>query len=712
EALGLKTWDIYDQVAGAYGGILEQLLAIGGDEEGEAAKRKATGKKAQRFPPVVRFLGPFSLKAQAKETHEIQMPQYVGSVRLMVVAGQEGAFGFREKTAFVRKPLMILATLPRVLGPQEDIKMPIAVFAMDPKIKNVAISALVEGPLTLVGPTRKFITFKNPGDEMVAFDLRTEKHIGPAKVKIEAVGGDITARQTIEIDVRLPSSPIAVVLEGITSKNQTWKPDLKYFGLAGTNRVTLEVSRIPPLNLEKRLGYLIQYPHGCIEQTTSSVFPQIYLDKLLELPAERKAEIEKNIKAGIERLRLFQTSEGGFSFWPGGGSADYWGSCYAGHFLVEAEKVGYLLPPAMLANWKQYQRRMADNWNAAGDLIQAYRLYTLALANAPELGAMNRLRETAHLSTTARWQLAAAYQMAGQPEAAAKLARDAGFQVAKYQELYNTYGSDFRDKAMILEALSLIGRLSDAKPLAKEITERLNNNRWLSTQETAYALIAMARHVGVAEDPKKADVMDFNFTWNNSKPEKTTSSAPLVQKRLPVGAEPKGDLVLTNLGGLNLYTRLIVQGAPMPGNEKAAEEGLSIEVDYVSPEGQTIDPSKLEQGTDFIAAVTVKHNGNKGAYYQLALSHLFPSGWEIRNTRMIPGASAATEAFHYQDIRDDRVYTYFDLDPGKRKTFKVFLTAAYLGRFYMPLVSVEAMYDATIHARVQGAWVDVVKAGN
>ena len=95
---------------------------------------------------------------------------------------------------------------------------------------------------------------------------------------------------------------------------------------------------------------------------------------------------------------------------------------------------------------------------------------------------------------------------------------------------------------------------------------------------------------------------------------------------------------------------------------------------------------------------------------ELALSHLVASGWEIRNERLFPAARAIA-GLDYQDIRDDRVYSYFDLQPGETKTLELLLNASYLGRFYLPVVSVEAMYDATINARTKGQWVRVVEPG-
>jgi uncharacterized protein YfaS (alpha-2-macroglobulin family) len=101
----------------------------------------------------------------------------------------------------------------------------------------------------------------------------------------------------------------------------------------------------------------------------------------------------------------------------------------------------------------------------------------------------------------------------------------------------------------------------------------------------------------------------------------------------------------------------------------------------------------------------------RGDYRGVALSQVVASGWEIRNDRLDPSRQRASSAFDYQDVRDDRVYTYFDLKAGETKTVEVAMNASYLGRFYLPMVTVEAMYDATLNARARGQWVEVVAPG-
>jgi uncharacterized protein YfaS (alpha-2-macroglobulin family) len=633
----------------------------------------------------------------------------VGAVRVMVVAGKDGAFGAAEKTAFVRRPLMLLATLPRVLGPEEDVALPVSVFALEPKVKDVTISVATSGPLE-VAEGRKTLSFKAVGDEVVDFRLRTKPGLGVASATVTATSGAERARQKIELDVRSSTARVVDVLGGTVKPGETWAPEVVFPGLAGTNEATLEVSRVPPLDLGRRLEYLIGYPHGCIEQTVSAAFPQLYLGKLLELSAEKQARVQANVKAALERLRRFQATDGGFGYWPGDDDSADWATNYAGHFAIEAQKAGYLPPPGLLDQWTAFQRRRARAWvpgEGQAELTEAYRLFTLALAGSAELPAMNQLRERPSLPVAARWRLAAAYQLAGQPEAARALVAQAPVTIAPYRELAGTYGSDLRDRAMVLEAVVLMNLAEHVGPLARGLSESLSRNQWLSTQETAYALLALAK---AASDPKGEAKTAFSFEWAGRGATAVTSASPVVERRLEVGkAAPK--LVVRNTGPATLYPRLILSGLPPVGRETSAANGLSLDVQCLLPDGKPVDVSRLAQGTDFRAVVKVTNTGVRGDYREIALSHVVASGWEIRNDRLDPSRARVTSAFEYQDVRDDRVYTYFGLKAGETKVVEVALNASYLGRFYMPMITVEAMYDATINARAKGQWVEVVEPG-
>ncbi len=710
EALGVKSFDMFDYVIGAWGGDLERILTIGGDAEGGPVKQKT----ANRFKPVVKYLGPFHLKSGQKQTQTFTLPSYIGSVRAMVVAAHEGSYGFTEKTVAVKKPLMLLATMPRVLGPGETIKLPVTVFAMENTIKNVKVSLQSNPYLQVVGNNSQAITFSSTGEQMVYFDVMVKSNTGIGKIKLTASSGSEKADYEVELDIRNPNPPVTSVSEMVLSPGQQWKTIASPIGVAATSTAVVEISSVPSMNLQKRLNYLIQYPHGCIEQTTSAVFPQLVLNQLTDLDDYKKSQIEKNIKAGIATMQNFQRPDGGFSYWPGGNESDEWGTSYAGHFLTEAQNNGYLVSDYMLQQWKNYQRGKASAWAPSttnfygGDLSQAYRLFTLALAKAPELGAMNRLKEFKYLSPEAKWRLAAAYQLTGQNNAALDLVSGLPTSFESRPSPGITFGSDLRDQAMVLETLTLMGRRTKAAELLPTIAAKLSQDSWYSTQTTAYALIAIAKYCG--KNPSGAKIISAASIDGKST---DINSAAYIRQLPVVFKNGSSNVVITNKGSNTLYVRLITQGQPLSGDSLKVNNNpavLNMSVSYISQDGTAIDINKLTQGSDFIAKVVVSNPGRRGYYTQMALTQIFPSGWEILNARMLGGEGKfKSSASTYQDIRDDRVYTYFNIRENETLIYFIQLNASYLGRYFLPGTFTEAMYDNSITAGVNGKWVEVVQ---
>ena len=708
EALGVKSFDIYDYVIGAWGGDLERILTIGGDNEGGPIKQKT----ANRFKPVVQYLGPFHLNSNQTQKQTFTLPAYIGSVRAMVIAAHNGSYGAAEKTIAVKKPLMLLATMPRVLGPGETIKLPVTVFAMENNIKKVNVSLQSNPFLEVVGANVQTVNFSATGEQMAYFDVRVKPNVGIGKIKVLASSGTEKADYEVELDIRNPNPPVTSVSEITLAPGQEWKVAAMPIGVAATSTAVVEISSVPAMNLQKRLNYLIEYPHGCIEQTTSAVFPQLVLNQLTDLDDYKKAQVDRNIRAAIGRLQNFQRTDGGFSYWPGGNESDEWGTNYAGHFLIEAQNSGYMVSDYMLQQWKNYQRGKANSWVPSttnfygGDLTQSYRLYTLALAKAPELGAMNRLKEFKYLSAEAKWRLAATYKLAGQDNTALDLISGLPTSFDTRPSPGITFGSDLRDQAMVLETLTIMGRKSQAAALLPTIAAKLSQDYWYSTQTTAYALMAIAKYCG--KNPSGSKIMAGGTV--DGKAVDINSASYLHQ--LPILFKNGGsNVMITNKGNNNLYVRLVIQGQPLSGDSLKVNNNpstLNMNVSYVSQNGSSIDVSKLTQGTDFVAKVVIRNPGGRGYYSQMALSQIFPSGWEILNARMFDGEGAfKSSASTYQDIRDDRVYTYFNIGAGETLTYYVQLNASYLGRYFLPGTYCEAMYDNSITAGVNGKWVEV-----
>jgi len=711
EALGVQTWDLFDHVIGAYGAKVENILTIGGDQSINPGDDSPI-----RFKPMVRFIGPFTLERGGSAKHKISVPNYIGSVRTMVVAGQDGAYGNAEKTTPVKKPLMVLATLPRVLGPKEKVQLPINVFAMDKKVKNVSLQVKTNSLVKVIGSPQKQIKFDNVGDQVVYFNLEVGTITGAAKVEVIATSGSEKSTHVIDLEVRQPNLPVTVYNEGEIDGNGSWTNSITLPGMDNSNSAKLELSSIPPINLEKRLGYLIRYPHGCLEQKTSGAFPQLYLANLMNIDASAKTRIDNNIRSVINKIQRHQLNDGGFAFWQGNGTSSDWGTTYAGHFILEAEKKGYALPYGMKEKWINYQKNQAKKWSPRNhndyrnsDLPQAYRLYTLALAGEPILSAMNKLRSQNDLSVQAAWRLAAAYQIIGKSEVAKSIVKDKSTRITPYTELSYTYGNNHRDHAMIIETLTLMGEKSKAAPLVRELSETLSQDRWMSKQTTAYSLMAIALFT---ENNKPKDGIKASYTYKGKTVDVTSSKAIELIDLKVSGNQKTAKIDVKNATDSYLFVRLIATGIPLAGNEVSKSENIYMDVVYRNTANEVINIENIEQGTDFTVEVTVSNPGMRGNYEELALSQIFPSGWEIHNQRMDMNYSGNEgNLYNYQDIRDDRVYTYFDLRKNKSKTIKINLHAAYVGAYYMPAVHVEAMYDATISALKKGGIVKVVPPG-
>ena len=704
EALGVKTWDIYDDVIGAYGGKVSQIFSIGGDQDLGGGK----AKKANRFKPVVLYYGPFKLEKGTSKTHTLKLPKYVGSVRTMVVAANanSSAYGSVEKATQVKSPLMVLASLPRKISPSERVTIPVTVFAMENNIKNVSVQIKTNNGLKVVGSPTQTLTFTQPDEKMAYFNLEVGSQTGIGKVQIVASSGNQKSTYDVEIDMTNPN-PVTyaykdLILEPNSSKTISWQT----FGVAGSNKAKLEVSSMPTIDLNRRLDYLISYPHGCVEQTTSSVFPQLFLNDIADIDPFRKENIQKNVTAGINRLGGFQLANGGFSYWPGNGTADDWGTSYAGHFLIEAEKKGYVLPINFKSKWIAYQQKEAKSWRFyqqyGNDLAQAYRLYTLALAGFPDLSSMNRLRETGGISNESKLRLSAAYVLAGQKAAGQALLAKSKIDETNSPYSYYYYGSSDRNRAMALETLILSGQKQQAFQMAIKLAKQMSGNDWMSTQTTAYCLYAMSKFA-LFNGSKGIDIQYAK----DGKSENVTTSKAFADRNLMVKSGANGVSIKNNKSN-TLYVRILNSGILPVGKEQPMQSNLSANVVFKDRKGTILNVTNIKQGTEFVAEVTVRNQKNENVE-NVALTQILPSGFEIVNTRFTDYGDATNNIADYIDIRDDRTNFYFTLKANETKTFRVLLNASYLGNYYLPGLQCEAMYDHTFLARTRGQWVAVVK---
>jgi uncharacterized protein YfaS (alpha-2-macroglobulin family) len=714
EALGVRSYDIYEFVLGRFSGQMNNIIAVGGAAELKEAE--ADKKDANRFKPVVMTAGPFYAKKGQNKKHTFTMPNYLGSVRAMVVAVDDESYGSSEKTITVNQPVMVLSTLPRVLGTTEKLSIPVTVFNNTNKDASVQVTVSEKSKLVqFTEGQKKTVNVAANDNTLVYFPVEVLDAVGIAYFDVQAKSGSNKSSQQVELEIRNPN-PIQKSLDFIAlNAGESHSFDYLASGVKGTNKVLLEASNFPDLNMNNRLDYLIRYPYGCLEQTTSSVFPQLYLSQILELSEQKEKEIDANIKAGIDRLTRFITPSNGFTYWPGQDNYyNTWANSYAGHFLVEAKAKGFEVPRELFNSWLRYTKGACQSWSSNkvnSAYGQAYALYVLALAGEADLSAMNRLKESQILKGDDRTLLAGAYIVIGQKEIGNSLLSQ-----AKWGEMnnngnyrYRYYGSVLRDQALLLE----IYTKNDPKDkktldLARHIAKKLNSNYYYNTQTLALSLKSIGQLLdlnGSGEQSKfivsqnKGDETAYNFA-------KSSISVDNLQAA-------NGTITVKNTGKNVLYFNLIKFEQPLQADEVERSSNLSVNVEYLGKDGNSINPSSLEMGTEFLAKVTVRNIGNEDYYEDLALNQTFPSGWEIINERMDNLSSGYSNSGHdFRDIRDDRIYTFFRLNRNGTKVFYTRLIATYEGNYYEPASSCSSMYRNDIFASKPGKWIKVIPSMN
>lgn len=691
EGLGVRTWDMYKDVIGAYTGKFTSILSVGGDE----ALRTSAGKE-KRFNPVVEFMGPFTLD-KGTNTHKITLPMYVGSVRVMVVAAKDGKYGSSDKSVTVRSPLMLLTTMPRGLSCGDRVNMPINIFAMEEGVKDVKISVKVSGPLSVIGEHSKLVTFDHPTEKLINFELACDnRNSGKTKIEITATGNGYTANETIFIEVRNPLPDI------VSSSSITLPGGMNHrFESSGfeNSEAQLTLATIPTIDFTGVFSFVENYSHYCTEQLSSRGLFILYARKFLTLEEQKRAE--EALPTIIKMILSRQLSSGGFAYWPGDKNPHDWVTSMVGEVLTEARRQGFLVPNQNYDKWKMYQNDAARSYRHstvdAYDLVQAYRLYTLVLAGERPIAAMNKLRESKSISQQALLRLSATYALDGRGDVAYKLLEKVD-KTSLINGSYTTFWSTLRDKAMALEGFWLVGNKARAYEYARDIANTFSVTD-ASTQEIAFVSAAMSR---ISDSfNQKTNQVNISNGVNSTKIIKNFQGVRHL-KVIP----HNGYINVENKGSDDVSLSLTMKRKPLIGEIISAKsEGVKINVKYTDFSGNIISVENLKQGEEFLAKIEV--NDISESSQSMALTYSLPSGWEIGNERLVgrEGKRLAT----YTDIRDSHITWYFSLDKGKSKCFTFRIRAAYLGDFIIPPTICEDMYNPACRANTQSGKSCIVK---
>ena len=694
QALSVRTWDNYASIVDAFSGELGSVYAIGGDG---ILNQEITLDK--RFKAYAVTLGPFELKAGAANTHTFEVPQCSGALRFMVVAKGDGkAFGSTEKRMTVVDPINLYASAPRVVAPGDELNLKVQVQA--PTMKGKTLQVKFDNKnLEAVDALPTTVQIDNNGEGIVAVRTSISKTLGNAEMKVSVTGEGYTAESSTLMPIRMPYAERRNTITKEIEAGQTVSVPFNLTGMEGTQQGNITVSSLLPVDLFGRLDYLMDYPHGCLEQVTSKAFPQLYLNYFVQLDDKEKETMRNNIESAITSLKAYQKSDNSMTNWVGGRYTDPWTEIYALHFLVEARKQGFNVPQYFIDGLLSYQANRAKQWKnnpdyKQGETIQAYRLFVLALADKAEMGAMNRFKEQEMHYDLTKALAAGAFALTGKTNIAQSLLPnlEEGQMMSDY---YTSFGSRTRDLAFY----TYVQMLCDVDPSLVQnninsVCGMVGSDRWMDTQTTAFSLFVLGKY---------AEKMGLNKANLSATVKVNGEERTLNANMASVGFAftPKvgsNTVEIKNNTDQKMIANIFTKASVAEYDMNESGNFITMTVNYTDKNGSPVNLSNLTAGTDLKVQMTVT-NPSEYQVTELALSYYLPSGWELVNERLNGGMTENEGAKHI-DLRDDRAYFYFDLMPKSKKTFTLKANATYEGNYMIPAVRCEDMYNAEIFYNV------------
>ncbi len=703
----VKTWDLYKDLISWFNGKFAGIISIGGDD----VYNPDAIAEINRFNPLVRHLGPFKLNAKGKNIHTVTIPNYVGKVRMMVVAASSDNFGNLEKLIPVKNPIMVQSQLPRSLNVTDKLNLPVSVFRDDKRIDAFTLTTKTDGSRIKGLTPSTNLRFSGKEQLTHLLNLEVQNKVGPVKIDIGAQAENKSMTETTDILVNYPNAYASEIKKNIVEKGKSLNITVTPKGYKEVFTSDMIISGIKVPDFTKYADELIQYPYGCLEQITSRGYAMMYLDKVLSLDPKEEKDRQRHLQNVLFEISKLHQSNGKFKYWENG-YYDGWADVYAGNFLTEMKSLNNLgMYSDLLEKWLTAQITVANDWALTESstqyvyenesFIQAFRLFTLAKAGRSAKSGLNRFVTNNQAKNPLTWWLiAGTYKLGGYDSKAKEYMEKAEtLQIADNKEWVNyNFGSEARNMAIIVEVLSYI------QPGQKKLdeyydamVEACNNSYWASTQTMGFAYIAAFKYFGKALDIKKQVQYTISGMTGGDRTFQHSSFEPKVI-RMATSDWNKG-IKITNQGSGQLY---VYQNSRYIDNvltQKATSEGLGLSVEYFNLTNKSSGLDNIKLGDDIMISVTIE-NHMPLSLSNLALNYKVPSGWELINPRMYETDifNNKNNEYQYQDYRDDRVYTFFNMNSGSKKTIQFKAKAAFSGDFYLPAITCQHMYRGDISA--------------
>ncbi len=717
KALEVTSFDLYPYL---YPEIASFKSSVGGDID---MSKRVNPMANRRVQLVAKWSGILKTNSNGETTFTVDVPQFSGSLRVMAVAYKGKSFGSAEKQMRVADPVVISTALPRFITPGDTLDMPIMLSNTTTSANNLSVNVNTTGPLKIVGTKHLTTNVGANTEQQVLYRLAANMDVGESTVTVSVNNSKENFTDETHITIR-PAGGYYKVSNSASVKGGTNAlVDLKADMLPNTMDAKLVLSRSPMIQFASDLRYLLEYPYGCLEQTTSAAFPQLYYGDLVKsMGINKKPQVynpEYNVREAIRKIESMQLYNGSFSYWAGG-TYDYpWVSCYATHFLLEAKKAGYDVNQSVVDKALAYLQTVARNrktydyyyWDQDGvarsrralNREVPYAAYVMAIGGKYDVSTLNFCKSNQQLLTPdAVYMVACAYAFSGQLANYQSMLPDEWVGGFSTDELSGSFASPVRDVALALNCI-LETNPDDTRvgPLAQRLSSLMKKAGWMNTQERSFAMLALGK---IAKRLRNSDV-----TGTVSVDGKQI--AQFKGETLTIDKNIAGKTVTLNTSGNGtLYYYWEMDG--VASTNKIAEEDKQLKVrrTYYDRYGHELTSTNFKQNDLVVVQITLQSSKQNFTVDNVAVSDMLPAGFEIENPRIsaIPELTWIKDASEadYVDIRDDRINLFTSAQPKEKRYYYV-VRAVSKGKFLQGPVTADAMYDHDYHSSSGSKWIKI-----
>jgi len=719
-AYSVTARDSFSDLMSADDGVMAQL-SFGGDEDSQN-----TGEADPDVEIVSLFSGVVDVDASGKVNVSLDIPNFNGRLRLMAVAFSSQSFGSAEKDVQVVSPIIAQLSKPRFLregdeswlavdlknlsGSDQQLDLSLR-LGQGLKFKGLADAQLYQAPLQLVKDAKRVLRlpiiaqaeFKDIDITLVLEKVQQKERILSIEKRWQlAVKPSWAKSEKLWIEALQPGQSFTTTGDELAQMID--------FGLSGQ----LSLSSAPPLDIASHLQALEAYPYGCLEQTTSGVFPQLYVnDQLLNQLGIKGSDHSARVAAinlAIQRLQSMQRSSGGFGLWSAHSPEEHWLSVYVTDFLLRAKALGYPVPKANLDKARQriavylrspnkirsYEERINHQTKFA---VRAYAAQVLARYQQAPLSVLRPLFDHKENSESpmALLQLAMALDQSGDKKRANQAMQEALANIDKFGEPYIHYSSAVRDLA--LASFWLLENKQQESywlPLLLQLTQQLSARQWLSTQERN-ALFLLGKELKLREEGDLVFKASIGTLAINSELQQQIYRLTPEQLRQPIAIE--------NTAQSHLYVNIRASGYEK-SVPQAINNGLDIVRTFYDINGQPFTDQQLQSGEKLIVGLQIQ--ADKRLTHAMIVD-LLPAGFEIENQNFVDsyqqtelavnGVSLSEKmaGLHVKHIeyRADRFVMALDLARGSSTLFYL-VRAVSAGTYRIPATFAEDMYRPEI----------------